>query len=71
MSTTRTLPETIGGFQHLEPDCLCRAGDIYVLDGKPIDYVIEFVGETVGLTERHGNCRVYRKMPVAHQHDPL
>lgn len=65
--STPKLPRDIGGFQHLEPDVICQEGDIYVLDGKPIDFVQGWVGNPVGLTEANMKMRVYRKMPCPRQ----
>ena len=69
---TQELPSHIGGYQHLEPDVVVRPDDILVEDGRPVEYVGFAVGESLaGDMESFACCRVYRKMPVAHQHDPL
>lgn len=66
-NSTTELPRDIGGYQHLEPDVICQEGDIYVFDGKPTGFVIEHIGDSVGMTEEFQDARVYRKMPCPRQ----
>ena len=61
------LPETIGGYQHLAPDVICQEGDIYVNDGKPLDFVQAHIGRTVAHAEQTEACRVYRLIPCPRQ----
>jgi hypothetical protein len=65
--STPLLPETIGGYQHLEPDVICQHGDIYVEYGRPVNFVVLSVGEPVGVVEADMSMRVYRKMPCPRQ----
>ena len=69
MSTT--LPADLAGYQHLEPWVRIEHGDILVDAGVPSSNCYETVGVLVGAVEENTPYRVYRKMPVAHQHDPL
>ena len=66
------LPNDLAGYQHLEPDVWMRPDDIFVEAGKPFRFAgPQFAGRMVAHAELIPYCRVYRKMPVAHQHDPL
>lgn len=65
--STPTLPAHIGGYQHLEPYVICQEGDIYVRDGKPVDFVDGCLGGTVSHAERITDCRVYREYPCPRQ----
>lgn len=60
---TTQLPDSIGGYQHLEPDVICRANDIYVYGGAPVGFVSINAGTPVGMFEEAMGYRVYRKMP--------
>lgn len=63
------LPETIGGYQHLAPDVMIEAGDIYVDHGEVIGFVRDTIGRLVGEIERQNAMNIYRKIPVAKQGD--
>ena len=66
------LPNDLAGYQHLGPDVWVKPDDIIVDEGKPFRFAgWSFSGHMVCLAEQYFGCRVYRKMPVAHQHDPL
>lgn len=66
---TPTLPEHIGGLQHLAPDVIAHESDIYVLDGKPNAFVgRERSGYPVASLEGFG-YNIYRRIPVAKQGD--
>lgn len=62
---TLKLPEHIGGYQHLEPDVITTAGDILVVDGKPIGF--SPIGFSVASVEHIDQARVYRKYPCPRQ----
>ena len=66
------IPESIGGYQHLEPEVVVRADDILVDGGAPFRFAgCALADRPASFAEKLMECRVYRKMPVAHQHDPL
>lgn len=65
--STPKLPETIGGYQHLEPDVICQEGDIYVADGKPTGFVNNFIGDLAFFAEKFMEQRVYRRIPCPRQ----
>ena len=65
------FPNDLAGYQHLEPWVTIEDGDIYVEYGIPMTFCKWSVGAKVGETETLTAYRIYRKMPVAHQHDPL
>lgn len=59
--STQQLPDSIGGYQHLQPDVASREDDIYVLDGSPVSFVGQMLaGYPVGQLESI-DYRVYRK----------
>ena len=66
---TPTLPEHIGGLQHLAPDAIAHESDIYVLDGKPNAFVgRERSDYPVASLEGFG-YNIYRRIPVAKRGD--
>jgi len=63
------LPTHLGGLQHLEPDVIAKADDIYVQDGVPHHFVQYNAGQKVGDLELAIKMNVYRRIPVAKQGD--
>ena len=61
---TPTLPEHIGGLQHLADDVTVLADDVLVSNGVPVDFCHEWAGETVAQVGAGELCRVYRRIPV-------
>jgi hypothetical protein len=61
------LPADLAGLQHLAPDVICQEGDIFVMDGTPVDFVRAYIGETVASAERNDDLRVYRRIPCPKQ----
>ena len=66
---TPELPTHLGGLQHLQPDVIAKADDVYVRDGVPRGFVKSNAGEKVETLERALEFNVYRRIPVAKQGD--
>lgn len=66
---TTQLPDSIGGYQHLEWDVITRPDDILVSEGKPRGFCEgAYAGQSVEYVERvFSGWRVYRRMPCPRQ----
>lgn len=62
------LPTTLAGLQSLASFERTKPGDFAVIEGIP-QWMIHWEDATVGEYESLHACRVYRRIPVAHQGD--
>lgn len=65
--TTPTLPEHIGGFQHLGPHVRSEANDIIVRHGKPLFFNPYPNALVADVEAAYQNLHVYREMPCPRQ----
>lgn len=67
---TQELPKHIGGYQHLAPDVIAKADDIFVRSGEVRGFVAEYEGQAVAALElEFRTWNIYRRIPVAKQGD--
>lgn len=67
--STQNPPETIGGYQHLQPDVIAKEDDIFVRAGIVRGFVSsDYAGQTVAALEAEfKGWHVYRKIPCPRQ----